>query len=150
MKVILLRGITMSCFICDKHFGDYNQPPGGYFYEDAHWKVCHFPAPQSILGRIVLESKRHFLDFSEMTEEEAGSYGILVKKLYSALKQVIDAERVYSLITMDGVPHFHVHFIPRGTDSQPRGLDFLKQESSCNELDAAEVARKIHVLLTTN
>jgi diadenosine tetraphosphate (Ap4A) HIT family hydrolase len=122
--------IYMSCFICDKHLGYSNQPPGGYIYEDEQWKVCHFPAQQSILGRIVLESRRHFLDFSEMTEEEAGSYGVVIKNLYSALKQVTGAERVYSLITIDGVPHFHAHFIPRGSDSPTKGMDFLKQDWS--------------------
>ncbi|WP_414858893.1 HIT family protein, partial [Paenibacillus sp. Soil787] len=106
----------MSCFICEKHSGNTNQPPGGYIYEDEYWMVCHFPAQQSILGRIVLESKRHFLDFSQMTEEEASSYGVLLKKLYSAIKEVTEAERVYSLVTIDGVPHFHAHFIPRKSD----------------------------------
>lgn len=78
----------MSCFICEKHTGNSPQPPGGYIYEDEHWMVCHFPAEQSILGQLVIESKRHFLDFSEMIDEEARSYGYLVKKLYLALKQI--------------------------------------------------------------
>lgn len=60
----------MSCFICDKHAGLSNQPPGGYIYEDGHWMVCHFPAEQSVLGQLVIESKRHFLDFSDMNDEE--------------------------------------------------------------------------------
>ncbi|MDQ0896442.1 MULTISPECIES: HIT family protein [unclassified Paenibacillus] len=139
----------MSCFICDKHLGNINQPPGGYIYEDEHWMVCHFPAQQSVLGRIVLESKRHFLDFSDMSEEEAGSYGVLIKKLYSALKQVTEAERVYSLVTIDGVPHFHVHFIPRRSDSPTKGMDFIKQDWSCSEIDAFNVARKLYLILNS-
>lgn len=137
----------MTCFICDKHLGYSNEPPGGYIYEDTHWKVCHYPAQQSILGRIVLESRRHFLDFSEMTVEEAESYGVLSKKLYSALKQVTSAVRVYSLITIDGVPHFHAHFIPRGIEISARGIDYLKQDYSCSETDASEVARKLRTIL---
>jgi diadenosine tetraphosphate (Ap4A) HIT family hydrolase len=137
----------MSCFICDKHRGISNQPPGGYFYEDKHWKVCHFPADQSVLGRIVLESKRHFLDFAEMTEEEAASYGGVIKLLYAALKQVTEAERVYQLITIDGTPHFHVHFIPRGRDGKTRGLEYLRQELSCIEDDAIQLVNKLQVIL---
>ncbi|MFC5452367.1 HIT family protein [Paenibacillus aestuarii] len=140
----------MSCFICVKHIGITDQPPGGYFYEDEHWKVCHFPAQQSILGRIVLESRRHFLDFSEMTEEEAASYGILIKKLYSALKHVTGAERVYSLITIDGVPHFHAHFIPRRSENTTKGIEFIKQNWSCNEKDATDVVQKLHAFLNPN
>ena len=139
-----------TCFICRKHNGQETAPPGGYIYEDEHWKVCHFPAKQSILGRIVLESRRHFLDFSEMTEEEAGAYGVVIKNLYSALKQVTGAERVYSLITIDGVPHFHAHFILRGSDSPTKGMDFLIQDWSCNEIDASDVARKLHAILNSN
>jgi diadenosine tetraphosphate (Ap4A) HIT family hydrolase len=137
----------MSCFICDKHLGISNQPPGGYFYEDEHWKVCHFPADQSVVGRIILESKRHFLDFAEMTEEEAASYGGVIKLLYVALKQVTEAERVYQLITIDGTPHFHVHFIPRVPDSMTRGLEYLRQELSCNEKDVLQLVHKLQVIL---
>jgi diadenosine tetraphosphate (Ap4A) HIT family hydrolase len=137
----------MCCFICEKHVGSSNQPPGGYIYEDEYWKVCHFPAQQSVLGRIVLEAKRHFLDFSEMSEKEAASYGVLVKRLYSALKQITGAERVYSLVTIDGVPHFHAHFIPRSSECTTRGVDFLKQNFFCSEQDAAEIAHKLKVIL---
>jgi diadenosine tetraphosphate (Ap4A) HIT family hydrolase len=137
----------MSCFICDKHAGGTsNQPPGGYIYEDEHWMVCHFPAEQSALGQLVIESKRHFLDFSEMTDEEARSYGFLVKKLYLALKQITGAERVYSLVTIDGVPHFHAHFIPRMSHSITKGMKFITQERSCDEKEATEVARKLNAM----
>ncbi|WP_148929183.1 HIT family protein [Paenibacillus methanolicus] len=139
----------MSCFICDKHLGTSNQPPGGYFYEDEHWKVCHFPVDQSCVGRIVLESKRHFLDFSEMTEEETISYGVALKQLYLALKQVTGAERVYSLLTIDGVPHFHAHLVPRGYDSMSRGIEYLRQESSCTEKEALQVVHKLNAILNS-
>jgi diadenosine tetraphosphate (Ap4A) HIT family hydrolase len=68
----------MSCFICDKHAGITQQPPGGYIYEDEHWMVCHFSPRNAVLGQVVVESKRHFLDFSDMTDDEAKSYGVLV------------------------------------------------------------------------
>ncbi|SFV10469.1 hypothetical protein SAMN05421543_1892 [Alicyclobacillus macrosporangiidus] len=83
----------MSCFICEKHLGMVGPPPGGYIYEDNEWMVCHFPAGQSVLGQLVVESRRHVLDFSEMTDHEVMTYGILVKKLYSALKLMFDSNR---------------------------------------------------------
>lgn len=134
----------MSCFICDKHNGIFNQPPGGYIYEDEHWMVCHFPIEQSVLGQLLIESKRHFLDFSEMTDEEARTYGYLVKKLYSILKEITGAERVYSLVTIDGVPHFHAHFIPRMGHSVTKGIKFITQEEkSCEVKDATELVKKL-------
>ncbi|BFT72429.1 HIT family protein [Paenibacillus sp. P36] len=133
----------MSCFICDKHNGVSNQPPGGYIYEDEHWMVCHFPTEQSVLGQLLIESKRHFLDFSEMTDEEARTYGYLVKKLYSTLKEITGAERVYSLVTIDGVPHFHAHFIPRMGQSTTKGIKFITQEKSCEVKDVTELVKKL-------
>jgi diadenosine tetraphosphate (Ap4A) HIT family hydrolase len=117
--------MAMSCFICDKHSELSSQPPGGYIYEDEHWMVCHFPTQQAVLGQLVIESRRHFLDFSDMTEEEARSYGILVKRLYSALKQVTGAERVYSVVLLEGIPHFHAHLVPRSSDSPAKGVQLL-------------------------
>ncbi|GIP26695.1 hypothetical protein J23TS9_18250 [Paenibacillus sp. J23TS9] len=138
----------MSCFICNKHSGTTNQPPGGYIYEDDHWMVCHFPAEQSVLGQLVIESKRHFLDFSDMTDEEAKSYGYVVKKIYTILKQMTDAERIYSVITIDGVPHFHAHFIPRMSYSVTKGMTYIIQEKSCDEKEAVETALKLKEMFT--
>lgn len=137
----------MSCLICDKHKGISNQPAGGYFYDDDHWKVCHYLLEDSACGQVVVESKRHFLDFSEMTHEEAESYGILLKKLYSAMKQVVDAERVYTVIFVDGVPHFHAHLIPRYKDSEYKGMRLLNQNSSCSEEEAMNVVNKLRQAL---
>ncbi|WP_340024935.1 HIT family protein [Paenibacillus sp. FSL K6-1096] len=138
--------MTTTCFICDKHRGNTPQPPGGYIYEDEHWKLCHFPADQSVPGQLVLESQRHLLDFAEMTEEEAGSYGVLVQKIVSALKQATGAERVYTVIMVDGVPHFHAHFLPRRSDSA-KGIAFIAQQNSCTEEEAAELAGRLRFLL---
>lgn len=137
----------MACFICEKHKGEINQPPGGYIFEDKYWIVCHFPFQQAILGQLVVESKRHFLDFSEMTFEEAQSYGVLMKRLYSAMKQLSDFERIYSLMLLEGVPHFHVHLIPRDSNNKNKGIKFLSQNYSCDEEKANEFAIKMIELL---
>lgn len=146
----MLKGlICMSCFICNKHTGTTNQPPGGYIYEDDYWMICHFPAEQSVLGQLVIESKRHFLDFSDMTDEEARSYGNVVKKIYTILKQITDAERIYSVVTIDGVPHFHAHFIPRMSHSVTKGMTYLTQEKSCDEKEAIDIALKMKEMFTS-
>lgn len=137
----------MSCLICDKQKGISNQPSGGYVYEDDHWKVCHFLLEDSVCGQLVVESKRHFLDFSDMTHEEAESYGILIKKLYTALKQVVGAERVYTVILLEGVPHFHAHLVPRHKDSEYKGMKFLNQKWSCSEEEAIKVANRLREIL---
>ena len=138
----------MDCFICRKHNGQEAVPPGGYIYEDEHWRVCHAPAKLGPLGTLFIESKRHFLDYSEMTAEESTSLGDVIKKIYGALRSHTDAERIYQLTTMEGQPHFHSWLVPRGKDVHERGLKFLARDDSCSEEEAIELANKLREAMT--
>jgi len=132
-----------TCFICRKHNGQEATPPGGYIYEDDHWMICHAPANLGPLGTLFIESKRHFLDYAEMTDEESITLGKVMKKIYYALRLHTDAERIYQVTLIDGVPHFHSWFIPRRKDDTERGMKFLARDNSCNEEDAIELANKL-------
>lgn len=72
-----------------------------------------------MLGYLVVESKRHFLDLSQCTKAEALNYGPVLSMVMSAIRSVIDCERIYTFTLAEMVPHFHVHVIPR-TASLPR------------------------------
>lgn len=139
----------MSCLICRKHAGAAIAPPGGYLYQDENWMVCHFFADRSIPGQLVIESKRHVLDFGEMTDQEVQGYGLLLKRLYSAVKQVTGAERVYSVVMLEGIPHFHAHLIPRLPDSPLKGMKLLSQDASCSEEEAAQIADRLREVLNS-
>ncbi|PWB71651.1 MAG: hypothetical protein C3F07_13795 [Anaerolineales bacterium] len=118
-------------------------PPGGYIYETEHWMVCHASGKLGPLGTLFIESKRHFLDYAEMTEEESASLGRVLKKVFSALRQNMDVERIYQLTTMEGQPHFHSWLVPRGKDVAERGLKFLARDDSCSDEEAALLADKL-------
>jgi len=133
-----------TCFICRKHNGQEPTPPGGYIYEDEHWMVCHAPGKLGPLGTLFIESKRHFLDYTEMTDEESASLGKIMKKIYHVLRTHTDAERIYQLSTMEGQPHYHCWIVPRGKDVEERGLKFLARDDSCSDEDAAALANKLH------
>jgi diadenosine tetraphosphate (Ap4A) HIT family hydrolase len=132
-----------TCFICRKHNGQEAAPPGGYIYEDEHWMVCHAPAKLGPLGTLFIESKRHFLDYSEMTPEESATLGNVLKKIYGALKKHTGAERIYQLSTMEGQPHLHMWLVPRRKEDQERGLKFLARDASCSEEEAITLADKL-------
>ena len=132
-----------NCFICRKHKGGEAAPPGGYIYEDVHWMVCHAPAKLGPLGTLFIESRRHFLDYSDMTSEESATLGEVLRKVYGALKEQTDAERIYQLSTMEGQPHFHSWLVPRGKDVSQRGLKFLARDDSCSEEEASALADKL-------
>ena len=130
----------MDCFLCQKHDGRVARPPGGYIYEDANWMVCHAPVDKGPLGTLFIESKRHFLDFSEATLEETASYGPMLKKLYTELKALTGAERIYQVIMLEGVPHFHAWLVPRAKEISERGIAFLGKDTSCYEANAIQLA----------
>jgi len=132
-----------TCFICRKHNGQEPAPPGGYIYEDEHWMVCHAPAKLGPLGTLFIESKRHFLDYAEITAEESASLGYVMKKIYGALRLHTDAERIYQVTLMEGAPHFHSWLVPRRKDDTERGMKFLARDDSCSDEDAIALANKL-------
>ena len=136
-----------TCFLCGKHTGQETAPPGGYIYEDAHWMVCHAPEKLGPLGTLFVESRRHFLDYAEMTEEESSSLGSVMRKIYLALRLHTDAERIYQVTLMDGVPHFHSWLVPRRKGDTERGMKFLARDDSCTEEDAIALANKLREAL---
>jgi diadenosine tetraphosphate (Ap4A) HIT family hydrolase len=134
---------TPDCFICRKHAGEQAAPPGGYLYEAVHFRVCHAPVAMSVPGTLLVESRRHFLDFAAMTPEEATSYGLLLAQLYAAIKRALGAERVYTLVTLEGAAHFHTWLIPRAPDTEARGAAFLAQDHWCTEHEALRAAEAL-------
>jgi diadenosine tetraphosphate (Ap4A) HIT family hydrolase len=132
-----------TCFLCRKHNGLEVTPPGGYIYKDEHWMVCHAPGKLGPLGTLFIESKRHFLDYAEMTDEESASLGDMMKKIYHALKLHTGAERVYQVTLMEGVPHFHSWLVPHRKEDTEKGMKFLARDDSCSDDDAAVLADKL-------
>jgi diadenosine tetraphosphate (Ap4A) HIT family hydrolase len=134
----------MNCFLCQKHKGEVAPPPGGYIYEDKHWKVCHAPADKGPLGTLFIESRRHVLNFADFNEEEASSFGVLTRRVYVALKSLTGAERIYQVSMMEGIPHFHAWLIPRRKEDEERGVTFLEKDVTCKTAEAEELAVALH------
>jgi diadenosine tetraphosphate (Ap4A) HIT family hydrolase len=132
-----------NCFLCRKHNGQEAAPPGGYIYEDEYWMVCHAPGNLGPLGTLFIESRRHFLDYAEMTPEESASLGYVMRKIYEALKSQTGAERIYQVTLLEGVPHFHSWLVPRRKEDIERGVKFLARDDSCREEDAVALANKL-------
>jgi diadenosine tetraphosphate (Ap4A) HIT family hydrolase len=132
-----------TCFICRKHKRLETAPPGGYIYEDEHWMVCHAPGKLGPLGTLFIESRRHFLDYAEMTEAESASLGSVMKKIYHALKSHTGAERIYQVTLMEGVPHFHSWLVPHRKEDTEKGMKFLARDDSCSDEEASALASKL-------
>jgi hypothetical protein len=76
--------------------------------------------------------------------EETASYGPLLKRLYTELKSITGAERVYQVIMLEGVPHFHAWLVPRTKEIPERGIKFLEKDFTCNEADVQKLAMALH------
>jgi len=94
------------------------------------------------LGTLFIESRRHFLDFAEANEEELAEYGPLLKKVYAALKSLTGAERVYQVVFLEGIPHFHAWLIPR-REGEEKGMAFLSKDIVCEQAEAKRLAEKL-------
>jgi diadenosine tetraphosphate (Ap4A) HIT family hydrolase len=136
-----------TCFLCRKHIGQETAPPGSYIYEDEYWMICHAPAKLGPLGTLFIESKRHFLDYAEMTDEESAFLGYVLKKVYGALRLHTGAERIYQVTLLEGIPHFHSWLVPRRKEEPEKGMKFLVRDDSCNEEDAIALANKLRETL---
>lgn len=135
----------MECSLCQKHkgLGELAHPPGGYIYEDEHWMVCHAPVKIGPLGTLFIESRRHFLDFAEFDPEEQATYGILAQKISAVLKRLTQAERIYHVSMVEGIPHFHVWLVPRTKEIADHGIAFLSRDDTCEEKDAIALAEEL-------
>jgi len=136
----------MDCFLCQKHKGEIAPPPGGYIYAGTHWLVCHAPVDKGPLGTLFIEARRHFLDYSEANGEELAEYGPLLKKVYAALKSTTGAERVYQVVFVEGIPHFHAWLVPR-REGDEKGVPFIAKDIVCEQVDAENLVEEMRKVL---
>ncbi len=117
--------------------------PGGYVVEGEHFLAEHAPLQESSAGTVIVEARRHLLDFGEMTPAESAELGSVLHRLVPAIKAVTGVQRVYYLAVMERAPHFHLWLVPRKDEGELRGVAYLAQQppltSSYSEAEAASL-----------
>ena len=144
---------SSDCLICRKQCGDF-YVPGGAIYSDelVYSSHAHLTEGQNsiYLGWLTVETRRHLPGLADLTDEEGRRVGLLIARLSRALKAITSAEHVYAFVLGHGVPHLHVHLIPRypGTPREywgvridewpdaPRG-DAWQVRALCDQLRAS-------------
>jgi diadenosine tetraphosphate (Ap4A) HIT family hydrolase len=119
--------------------------PGGYIVEGEHFLAEHAPLQESSAGTVIVEARRHLLDFGEMTPTESAELGSILHRLIPAIKSATAVERVYYLAVMEHSPHFHLWLVPKKGEGDPRGLEYLAQQPPLTSSYSAaeEMSRKI-------
>jgi diadenosine tetraphosphate (Ap4A) HIT family hydrolase len=141
-----------DCHICQKQDGLktgaelLDAPiPGGYVVEGAHFLVEHAPLQESSVGTVIVEARRHLLDFGEMTPTESAELGWTLHRLVPAIKAATGVQRVYFLAVMEHSPHFHLWLAPKKDEGDLRGVEYLAQQPplTASYSAAEEMSRKI-------
>src|ERR1700735_1525336 len=122
--------------------------PGGYVVEDEHFVVEHAPLQESSAGTVIVEARRHLLDFGEMTPTEGAELGAVLHRLVPAVKAATQVQRVYYLALMERAPHFHLWLVPKKDEGELRGVAYMAQQPPLTtSYSAAEaMSRKIREL----
>jgi diadenosine tetraphosphate (Ap4A) HIT family hydrolase len=141
-----------DCHICGKQDGLKTgsalldaPSPGGYIVEGEHFLVEHAPLQESSAGSVIVEARRHLLDFAEMTPDELAELGSVLNRLVPAVKTATNVQRVYYLAVMERAPHFHLWLVPKKGGGEPLGAAYLAQQPplTATYSDAEAMSRQI-------
>jgi diadenosine tetraphosphate (Ap4A) HIT family hydrolase len=123
--------------------------PGGYIVEGEHFLVEDAPLQSSSAGTVIVEARRHLLDFGEMTTTELAEFGSLVHRLVPAVKSATGVERIYLLALMERAPHFHLWLVPKKNEGELRGVAYLAQQPplATSQGEAEVMSQKIRAEL---
>lgn len=119
--------------------------PGGYIVQAEHFLAEHAPLQESSAGTVILEARRHVLDWGEMTPAELAEFGSVAHRLVPAIKAATGVQRVYLLAVMERAPHFHLWLVPKKDEGELRGAAYLAQQPPLTSSfgDAEAMSRKI-------
>jgi diadenosine tetraphosphate (Ap4A) HIT family hydrolase len=108
-----------GCSACAEIAGEVSAP-GGIILDDALWFVSHHTGPYTDPGELIVKTRRHCESLSELTAEEAGALGPLLRACVAALTQVVVSERIYAVSFNERIRHVHFLLLPR-TAAMPKG-----------------------------
>ncbi|MFL2582567.1 MAG: HIT family protein [Flavobacteriales bacterium] len=91
-------------------------------------------------GHVLIVPKKEVDYYFDLEDELFQKVNILAKKVSSAIKKVVECERIgVSVIGLE-VPHAHVHLVPINSISD---LDFTKNRVKLSKEEFKELAAKI-------
>ena len=121
-----------GCVLCRGPAGD---PELGRVqaWEDDLWRLTTSVHPsETVRGFSFLEPKRHIPDVTRLDGTEAQTFGAVLARVTSALKDATGAELIYVYVFGGHVDHLHLHLAPHVegdslSDAMIRG-DFVEEQ----------------------
>lgn len=144
--------MTADCLVCRELRGDVALP-GGILLQDAVAVAFHAPPleerndQRNYLGHLLVVTRRHIAGLADLDDAEAASVGRFSARLARALTEGAGADWVYSAVIGTGMPHFHLHLLPRYLDT-PREVPWhaIDEWEGARRGSAPEIAEFVEVL----
>ncbi len=134
-----------------------NAPIWDAIIRTVHWDLVH-AYNTSLAGWLVLVVRRHLTAIEQLSDDEAGELGVLLRDVSAAMGQAIGCVKTYVVQFAEAVDHPHVHFhiVPRMADQPeafkgPNVFRYLGVEESqrISESTMSALALKIRTALAT-
>jgi diadenosine tetraphosphate (Ap4A) HIT family hydrolase len=150
--------VVSDCLVCRELNGEVPLP-GGFVYEDEQVAAFHVPPlpelgrPEPYLGHLLVVTRRHTPSLAELNDAESAAVGRAAARLAHALEDAGGAERVFSATVGTGIPHFHLHLLPRypetPTDVAWHSLDEWDGARRGDPESIAELASRLQASIGT-
>lgn len=137
-----------DCLACQATRGEV-AAPGGTIYDDGVWRVEHSLPPILLKGWLIAKPLRHVEHVGDLNWIEQRGLGQVLPLVSQALREGLDAKRVYLCSFGELVHHVHFYLIPRYEGMPASGLDVLGQMFSdpspwaSGEGEAIEAAARV-------
>jgi histidine triad (HIT) family protein len=109
-----------GCLVCREISGEV-AVPGGLLWDEAAAVAFHVPPLPArgdpYLGHLLVVARRHVPGLSDLSDDEGAAVGRAAAALASSLVDECGATWVHSAVVGTGVPHFHLHLLPRFADT---------------------------------
>lgn len=132
-----------DCIFCKISRGEI---PSHTIYEDDDFKVI-FDISPATKGHAILIPKNHAEDIFCLSDEDASKIFIVVKKVATALKEVLHCEG-FNILQNNGelagqtIFHLHIHLIPRYNDDS---VAITWEHGDAKDLD--QIAKQVKEIL---
>lgn len=138
----------MNCMYCDKH----HEKRTELLIEvgQLQHSTLFILKNQNHLGRVVLALNGHRQEIFELTEEERNGFFADVALVSKVMKELFNPDKINYGIFGDGVPHVHMHIVPKYQDQLQWGHFFWDKgevEVTLSEEEYAQMAANYKKLL---
>lgn len=112
----------MTCMYCDEQ----NEVRKNILIKvgDLPYSTLFILKNQNHKGRVVLALKTHREELFQLTDEERQGFFADAARVSQAVKELFNPNKINYGVFGDGVPHFHMHMVPKYKDELQWGHFF--------------------------